>query len=74
MACTISSLFLFATPGIVAIGLASRPNKKATPPVQRDQATAPTSGHCQGPQGPGLNFLARAATALLRQEVYGAGR
>ena len=44
MACTISSLFMFAMLGIVAVGLAFRPSKKATP-VQRDRATAPTSGH-----------------------------
>jgi hypothetical protein len=45
MACTISSLFLFGTLGIVAMGLALRPSRRATPPIQRDQATAPTSGH-----------------------------
>jgi hypothetical protein len=45
MACTITSLFLFAMLGVVVAGLAFRPGKKATPPVQRDQATAPKSGH-----------------------------
>jgi hypothetical protein len=44
MACMISSLFLFAMLGIVAIGLV-RPSKGATPPVQRDQTKAPTSDH-----------------------------
>jgi hypothetical protein len=43
MACAITSLFLFAMFGIVAVGLAFRPSNKPTPPVQR--ATAPTSGH-----------------------------
>jgi hypothetical protein len=43
MACMISSLFLFAMIGIVGIGLAFRRDKRATAPVQRDQATAPTS-------------------------------
>jgi hypothetical protein len=45
MACAITSLFLFGMLGVVVAGLALRPREKATPPVQRDQATAPTSGH-----------------------------
>jgi len=44
MACTITSLFLFSILGIIGVGLAFRPGAKRSPPVQRDQAKAPTSG------------------------------
>jgi hypothetical protein len=41
---TITALFLFAVLGIVAIG-AWRPNAKAKPPAQREEATAQTAVH-----------------------------
>ncbi len=34
MACTITSLFLFAMLGVVVAGLAFRPSEKTTPPVR----------------------------------------
>jgi hypothetical protein len=44
MACTITSLFLFAMLSIVAAGLAFRPGSNANPPARREEAPAAPSG------------------------------
>jgi hypothetical protein len=44
MACTITSLFLFAMLGIIAVATAFRPASKETPPVRRHEAAPAPSG------------------------------
>jgi hypothetical protein len=44
MACTITSLFLFATLGVIAAGMAFRPAAKETPPARPPEAAPAPSG------------------------------
>jgi hypothetical protein len=44
MACTITSLFLFAMLGVIAAGMAFRPATKETPRARRQEAGPAPSG------------------------------